>query len=78
MLILDLTCFERQGVGLIIGYLTDTNFDEVANIGLNDDGQSSDEDDEGANTCIEDDEDVYCNIQYSGIDGLVQVCLIKR
>ena len=78
MLILDLTCFERQGVGLIIGYLTDTNFDEVANIGLNDDGQSSDEDDEGANTCIEDDEDVYWNIQYSGIDGLVQVCLIKR
>ena len=59
MLILDLTCFERQGVGLIIGYLTDTNFDEVANIGLNDDGQSSDEDDEGANTCIEDDEDIY-------------------
>ena len=33
----------------LLGYLTDTNFDEVANKGLNDDGQSSDEDNEGAN-----------------------------
>ena len=40
----------------LLGYLTDTNFDEVANKSLNDDGQSSDEDNEDADAVEENDE----------------------